>query len=72
MTIKEFSELAGRTTQAIYKQLNNRLQPFVQVVDNKKMLEARALKEIFNVDIEHPNQQEPDEQPPLKHLSMRY
>lgn len=66
LTIKEFSELAGRTTQAIYKQLNNRLQPFVQVVDNKKMLEARALKEIFDVDIEHPNQQEPDEQPPLE------
>lgn len=52
LTIKEFSELAGKTPQAIYKQLNGRLKPFVQLVDNKKMLESRALGEVFGIEAE--------------------
>lgn len=50
LTIKEFSELAGKTPQAIYKQLNGRLKPFVQLADNKKMLESRALWEVFGIE----------------------
>lgn len=57
LTIKEFAELSGRTPQAIYKQLNNKLSPFVKLIDNKKMLEIRALKEIFDIDIEQLQQQ---------------
>lgn len=57
LTIKEFSELAGKTPQAIYKQLDGRLKPFVQSVDNKKMLESKALWEVFGIDPEEvPNQ----------------
>lgn len=52
LTIKEFSELAGKTPQAIYKQLSGRLKPFVQLVDNKKMLESRALGEVFGIGAE--------------------
>lgn len=52
LTVKEFAELAGKSKQAIYKQLDNRLKGFVQVVDNKKMLESRALKDVFGVDPE--------------------
>lgn len=52
LTVKEFAQLSGRTKQAIYKQLNNKLSPFVQTINNQKMLETRALKEIFNIDIE--------------------
>ena len=47
LTIKEFAELAGVTRQTVYKQLNNRLNPYCQLVDNKKMLELRALEEVF-------------------------
>lgn len=53
LTIKEFAEITGRSSQAIYKQLNTRLKPFVQLVDNKKMIERRALSEVFNMDPEN-------------------
>lgn len=46
--------MAGKSPQAIYKQLNNRLNQYVQLVDNQKMLEVRALKEVFGVEIEQP------------------
>lgn len=61
LTIKEFAELSGRTPQAIYKQLNNKLSPFVKLIDNKKMLEKRALKEVFDIDIEQQKQQQLNE-----------
>lgn len=61
LTIKEFAEISGRTPQAIYKQLNNKLSPFVKLIDNKKMLEKRALKEVFNIDFEQLTQQKLNE-----------
>lgn len=57
LTIKEFSGLAGKTPQAIYKQLDGKLKPFVQSVDNKKMLESRALWEVFGIDPEEVSNQ---------------
>ena len=62
LTIKEFAELSGRTTQAVYKQLNTILSPFVKLVNNKKMLEKRALKEVFDIDIEQLKQQNLNEE----------
>lgn len=62
LTIKEFAELSGRTTQAVYKQLNTKLSPFVKLINNKKMLEKRALKEVFDIDIEQPKQQDFNEE----------
>ena len=58
LTIKEFAKLANKTQQTIYKQLNNRLNQYIQLVDNKKMLEYRALKEVFNIGVEQPIQPE--------------
>lgn len=52
LTVKEFAEFAGKSKQAIYQQLDNRLKEFVQVINNKKMLESRALKEVFDIDPE--------------------
>lgn len=52
LTVKEFAELAGKTKQGIYKQLDKRLKDYVQIVDNKKMLESRALEEVFEIDPE--------------------
>jgi len=53
LTIKEFAELAGVTRQTVYKQLNNRLNPYCQLVDNKKMLELRALEEVYGVSVDN-------------------
>ena len=50
LTVKEFAELVGRSRQAIYKQLDNQLKEFVQVIDNKKMIKSEALKDVFDID----------------------
>ena len=43
LSIKEFAAAVGVSQQAIYKQLNNKLKPYLKVVDSKKMLEKSAL-----------------------------
>lgn len=43
LSIKEFAEAAGVSQQAIYKQLNNKLKPYLIVVEKRKMLEKSAL-----------------------------
>lgn len=47
LTIKEFAALTGTTTQAVYKQLPTKLQPYCKTIGNKKVLSYEALKE-FN------------------------
>ena len=44
LTIKEFAKEVGISQQAVYKQLNNKLKPYLKEVDNKKMLEKSALE----------------------------
>lgn len=56
LTVKEFARITNKSQQAIYKQLNNRLNPFVQLVDNQRMLERRALQEVFGIEVEQPIQ----------------
>lgn len=56
LTIKKFAELAGVSVQSVYKGLNNRLNPWVELVDNQKMLRYQALKEIYGVEVEQPIQ----------------
>jgi len=48
LTIKEFSEVTGISTQAVYKRLQTDLQPFCKLIDNKKMLSFNALQ-LFNI-----------------------
>lgn len=43
LSIKDFAAAIGVTKQAVYKQLNNKLQPYLKVVDGKKMIEKSAL-----------------------------
>jgi len=56
LTVKEFAKIAGKRQQTIYKQLNNRLNPFVQLVESHKMLERRALHEVYGIEVEQPIQ----------------
>lgn len=51
LTIKEFAEAAGISKQAVYKQLDNKLTTFVVIVDNKKMLKQKALKEVYDIEV---------------------
>ena len=47
ITIKEFAERAGVSTQAIYQRLNKDLQVYLQVENGKKRLNIAALQ-LFN------------------------
>ena len=60
ISIKEFSRLADVTPQSIYRRLDsidNVLSKYVKVIDNKKMLNIEALKDIYNVNIEENTKQ---------------
>jgi len=47
ITISEFAKRTGVSKQAIYSRLDKGLKQFVQVVDNKKMLNIKAL-DLYN------------------------
>lgn len=47
ITVSEFSKRANVTRQYVYQQLDKKLKEFVKIVDNKKMLNIKAL-ELFN------------------------
>lgn len=49
MTIKAFAEAAGRSQQAIYKQIGTRLASYVHEKDGQKYIERRALEEVFKI-----------------------
>lgn len=48
LTIKEFAEAAGVSKQAIYLQLESRLNPYLVQVENKKMLKREALEKFYS------------------------
>lgn len=58
ISVKEFAQRAGKSVQAIYKGLNNRLNQYVKLVDNQKMIDIRALQEVYGIEVEQPIQPE--------------
>ena len=46
LTVAEYAEIKGISKQAVYKQLNNQLKPFVEVVERKKCIKIEALNEV--------------------------
>lgn len=44
ISIKDYAERKGVTKQAVYKQLNNKLSNYVEMVDGKKMLKIEVLE----------------------------
>ena len=59
ISIKEFSERANVSVQSIYKRLNglnNPLNQYIKLVDNQKMLNIRALQEVYGIEVEQPIQ----------------
>ena len=51
LTIKEFADLAGVTRQSVYKKLDNSLSTYVSTIDNQKMLQSKALFEVYHIDV---------------------
>lgn len=47
LTVSEVASIVGITTQAVYKQLHNQLQPYVIKVGNKIMLKNTVIKEYY-------------------------
>ena len=60
LTITEFAEIAGVSRQTVYRQLSTRLSKYCKLIDNRKMIEYRALSEVFGVSVEQPSQPEND------------
>ena len=56
MTIKAFAEAAGRSQQAIYKQIGTRLASYAHEKDGQKYIERRALDEVFKIGDIQPDQ----------------
>ncbi len=46
ITVAEYAKIKGVSVQSVYKQLNNRLKPFLIMVENKKCLLSTVLDEI--------------------------
>ena len=64
MTIKAFSEAAGRSQQTIYKQIQTRLASYVHEKDGQKFIERRALAEVFKIGKVQPIQPEKNQKSP--------
>ena len=59
ISIKEFSKRANVSVQSIYKRLNglnNPLNQYIKQVESQKMLNIRALSDIYGVEVEQPIQ----------------
>lgn len=52
MPIKAFAAAAGRSQQAIYKQIGTRLASYVHEKDGQKYIERRALTEVFKIGVD--------------------
>lgn len=46
ITVSQYAEIKGISKQAVYKQLNNKLNNFVKLVDGKKCLDISVLTEV--------------------------
>ena len=44
LTIKEFAEVAGVSSQSVYKRLNSTLKPYLSIKNGKKYLNIKALE----------------------------
>lgn len=46
ITVSQYAALKGISKQAVYKQLNNKLKPFLIVFENQKYIDKAALSDI--------------------------
>lgn len=53
ISIKKFAELAGVSTQSVYKRLTTSLQPYVKEVANSKRLNIQALHDVYQIQVDN-------------------
>lgn len=63
-TVKEFAEKANISQQAVYKQINGRLKPYIHNVKGQKVIEAAAFKKFYSTEVQQPNN--PDSTPEIQ------
>ena len=51
LTVKEFAEIVGVSTQSVYKRLTTSLQPYVKEVANQKVLNIQALQGVYGIEV---------------------
>lgn len=56
MSVAEFADRAGCSKQAVYQQLNKKLKPYVKVIDGKKTINSKALREVYGKEIQPESQ----------------
>lgn len=56
MSVAEFADCAGCSKQAVYQQLNKKLKPYVKVIDGKKTINSKALREVYGKEIQPESQ----------------
>lgn len=61
ITVSEYAEIKGISQQAVYKQLKNKLKPFLIMVENKKCLKIEVLNQVEKQNLNQVKQ--PKEQP---------
>lgn len=61
ITVSEYAEIKGISQQAVYKQLKNKLKPFLIIVESKKCLKIEVLNEVEKQNLNQVKQ--PKEQP---------
>lgn len=49
ITVKEFAQRAGVSIQSVYQSLNKRLKPYFKVINGRKMLDIKALGDIYGI-----------------------
>lgn len=52
VTISQFAQICGVSPQAVYKQINRKLSKYVNVLNNQKRIETRALWEVYGMNRE--------------------
>lgn len=60
ITIAEFAKKAGVSRQSVYRQLTGRLSKYVNLVDNQKMIDPSALKDIYGIEVDNESQPKVD------------
>lgn len=56
MSVAEFADRVGCSKQAVYQQLNKKLKPYVKVIDGKKTINSKALREVYGKEIQPESQ----------------
>lgn len=56
ISVSDFADRAGCSKQAVYQQLNKKLKPYVKVIDGKKTINSKALREVYGKEIQPESQ----------------